>query len=319
VKEGPFIWSGRVDSAAPERFHQRIQPFSVAKAGPQSVTLLRFACDAGVVRNNGRPGAQLGPRALCEQLANLCVPADFAWDLFDGGEVSCQGDALEESQVALAHKISEVVQTGSVPLVLGGGHETAWGTFQGLMKPITTTQTLGILNFDAHFDLRPLGGKEQRGNSGTPFNQMALWCAGNSYPFDYSCIGIQEQSNSASLWQRARELNVGVVTAEELHLAGPTTAQSLIANMVDRCAGIYLSLCLDVFAAAYAPGVSAPSALGLTPWQVLPLLHQVLASGKVVALEVVELSPPLDEGKRTAKLAASLVMEMLRQLPKIRE
>ena len=317
MNANPLVWSGRLDSSSSERFHQKIQAFSSLRAeqcASPAVALLRFACDAGVVRNHGRAGARLGPRALCAQLANLCLPEDFSWHLYEAGEVICPADELEKSQQELAQHIHAVRAAGCLPLILGGGHETAWATFQGI-KPSSPARRLGVINFDAHFDLRPLQGPEQLGNSGTAFNQIAQWYADNSLPFDYSCIGIQPSSNSLSLWRRSQELGVGVVTAEDLHLRGSGRAEALIEALIERCDEIYLSLCLDVFAAAYAPGVSAPAPLGLTPWQVLPLLQILVASGKVVAMDVVELSPPFDEGQRTAKLAAAMVMAMLNALP----
>jgi formiminoglutamase len=304
-----FTWKGRSDSPRPERVHQSIKPFVPHEKIADSLTLLGFASAAGIIRNAGRPGADEGPRALRQQLANLCLPEGFFRPLRDAGDVSCPGDELEAAQVSLAQRVQQIRAGGSLPLVLGGGHETAWGVFQGI-APEIGPKKLGILNFDAHFDLRPLP-VDGRGNSGTPFTQIAQWCAQNALPFDYTCIGIQAHSTSQSLWETARQHKVTVVTAEELHLDGLTTSRSAIGNMLDRSEAIYLSLCLDVFAAAFAPGVSAPQALGLFPWQVIPLLRTVLESAKVIAMDIVELSPPRDEGDKTAKLAASMVMEMM--------
>jgi len=44
----------------------------------------------------------------------------------------------------------------------------------------------------------------------------------------------------------------------------------------------------------YAPGVSAPQPLGVLPWQILPLVRQLAASGKVVSYDIAELSPKYD-------------------------
>ena len=86
---------------------------------------------------------------------------------------------------------------------------------------------------------------------------------------------------------------------------------TFLANFIANHKHIYLSICLDVFAECYAPGVSAPQAMGLTPWQAFPLLKYLLQTGKVVGLDVAELSPPLDQGQKTARLAASLVAALL--------
>jgi formiminoglutamase len=74
---------------------------------------------------------------------------------------------------------------------------------------------------------------------------------------------------------------------------------------------IYLTICLDVLAECFAPGVSAPQPLGLSPWQTLPLLKYIIQSGKVVSLDIAELSPPLDQEQKTARLAALIIAELL--------
>jgi formiminoglutamase len=75
---------------------------------------------------------------------------------------------------------------------------------------------------------------------------------------------------------------------------------------------IYLTLCLDVFASAYAPGVSSPQAFGLSPYTLLPFFRQVLESGKVIGFDIAELNPIYDQDSQTAKLAAHFVAEVLK-------
>ena len=68
-------WSGRTDAAeggAALRWHQVVRPRDMAAA---PVALVGFACDAGVARNKGRPGAMTGPSALRKALANVPVHA----------------------------------------------------------------------------------------------------------------------------------------------------------------------------------------------------------------------------------------------------
>ena len=66
-----------------------------------------------------------------------------------------------------------------------------------------------------------------------------------------------------------------------------------------------------VFAAPFAPGVSAVQPLGLYPWHVIPLARQLAASGKVLSYELSELSPRYDIDQRTARLAANLIYEII--------
>jgi formiminoglutamase len=94
-------WTGRTDPAEGPRalrWHQRVLPLPQAGApgaevaAAPGVALLGFACDVGVARNPGRPGAFEGPTALRRALANLAWHRSGpAWD---AGDVLCEGEAL---------------------------------------------------------------------------------------------------------------------------------------------------------------------------------------------------------------------------------
>jgi formiminoglutamase len=188
---------------------------------------------------------------------------------------------------------------------MGGGHETAWGHFQGISP---NCKNLLIINFDAHYDMRPLI-DGQWGSSGTPFTQIAEFCKKENNSFDYMCIGIQERSNTESICKRAEQWNVKTISAETIHSKGLASTLSLLDETIASYDGVYLSVCMDVFAQTYAPGVSAPQALGLKPWQVIPLIRKIVASKKVISADFVELCPPFDQDNQTARLVASLILE----------
>src|SRR5262249_27211962 len=151
------------------RWHQRVKPLT--DNSPPGVVLVGFACDEGVRRNGGRVGAKDGPRAIRKALANMAWHQEHP--VYDSGDVLCVGEDLEGAQERLAEAVAALIRAGHRPLVLGGGHETAWGTFCGIMAS-QPDQTLAIVNIDAHFDLR----SADRPNSGTPFRQIADWCTG---------------------------------------------------------------------------------------------------------------------------------------------
>ncbi len=82
-----------------------------------------------------------------------------------------------------------------------------------------------------------------------------------------------------------------------------------LANQVDK---IYLTICMDVFNVAIAPGVSAPAYNGLfADAAFMHFYRHILKSEKLIALDVAEVNPEFDLGERTARLAASLVNEWL--------
>jgi formiminoglutamase len=307
-KANPDLWQGRKDTLEAERFFQKIiipsrQTDLITKE--KKTIFLGFESDAGIKRNQGRPGAHLGPNQIKTQLAK--IPCALDQEFLDIGSIICEGDHLETAQAQFASLISFCHQQGHKTIAFGGGHEIAWAHYQGLVPHYSK---LGIINFDAHFDLRPLQ-KDQKGTSGTPFSQIAAFCEEHNQNFNYCCIGIQKMGNTPSLFQRAKELNVPYLTAEELNANSLAWHFAFLDEFMLHLDHIYLTLCLDVLAESFAPGVSAPQPLGLTPWQILPLLKYIIQSGKVVSFDVAELSPPLDQEQKTARLAALIIAELI--------
>lgn len=305
-------WQGRPDLPQGACFFQKMllldlnQPLT--SPSQPAFALLGFCCDEGIKRNHGRPGAIGGPSEIRIMLAKLPVMKDNIL-FYDAGDISCLDGDLEDAQSALASAVNLLLSNHIVPIVLGGGHEMAWGNYQGIAS-CYQKNNLGIINFDAHFDMRPLP-PDQTGSSGTPFLQIANAHERAAKKFDYNCIGIQSTGNIKSLFETAKHYHTHVVTAEDLSIGKPENQTDFVRRIIHDNDILYLSLCLDVFAAPFAPGVSAPQPMGIMPWSVIPLIRQLAASGKVISYDIAELSPPFDRDNRTAKLAASFVSEFI--------
>ena len=303
------IWQGREDSLAGERFFQHVLGQDIRSSSLESAlsttAIIGFCSDEGIRRNAGRPGAKTGPIALREQLAKL--PCHSTQQFIDLGNIVCENQQLESAQEQFATLVNYCHQQKFKTVAFGGGHEIAWGHYSGLCKKYPK---LGIINFDAHFDLRPLQ-KDSYGTSGTPFWQIADYCQQNNLPFHYCCLGIQTHANTQSLFTAADTFKVQYLTGEQINKSSFAWQVAFIDEFILNNEAIYLSICLDVFAESYAPGVSAPQALGLTPWQALPLLKYIIQTGKVVGIDIAELSPPLDHNLQTARLAGMIMAELL--------
>lgn len=303
-----FVWRGRIDaddSGVTTRWHQHVRP--LAQADRSGVVLLGFACDEGVRRNGGRVGAARGPQALRSALANVPVLGEPA--VFDGGDVGCECGNLEAAQRALATRVAAALSAGHYPIVLGGGHEVAWGSFQGLAHARPHLARVLIVNLDAHFDLR----QAPHPNSGTPFFQIRAWCAAHGRPFQYRVLGVSRFANTQALFDRARDWEVPYWTDEVLQTTdGVRAALAALSRDLTTCDAVYLSVCLDVLPASLAPGVSAPAALGVPLAHVETMIDHVMASGRVALADIAELNPALDRDALTARAAARLVARITR-------
>ncbi len=311
------LWSGRVDAADGEdgrRWHQVVRP--AASADGPGIALAGFACDAGVRRNHGRPGAAAGPTELRRTLGNLAWHGSRSRSLYDAGDVCCDGDELERAQDEYAQLVAGLLRAGHIPIGLGGGHEIAWAAYQGASLALAGDarfDRLGIVNFDAHLDLR-LPETPGRGTSGTPFLQIAESRAASGLEFRYLCVGASTASNTAALFDRGSALGAGVVLDVD---TGGSETEARIRSFIADCSAVYLTFCLDVLPAATAPGVSAPSAFGVPLQRAIALLRVVLAASaqdgsasKLLMADVAELNPAFDEAGRTARTAARIVHEI---------
>lgn len=298
-------WTGRVDPEPDSlRWHQVIRLLEAADT--PGVALVGFACDEGVRRNQGRPGAAAGPAAIRKALANL------AWHregpAFDAGDVVCADGGLEAAQARLAAKVAALLTARHFPLVLGGGHEVAYGNWLGLADHLAARATgaprIGIVNLDAHFDLRD---PSRVHSSGTPFAQIAEACAARGWPFRYACLGVSRASNTRALFGRAAGLGVLVREDREITPARIEEIGAELDAFVAGCEHVHLTIDLDVLPACEGPGVSAPAARGVPLALLEPLVERVRDSGRLRIADLAELNPTFDIDNRTARVAARLV------------
>lgn len=311
-KTMPSPWSGRTDTAEGEggrRWHEIVA--LGGEVGASDIALIGFACEAGVRRNGGRPGAAGGPAAIRAMLGNM--PAWSGLRLHDCGDVACEGDALEAAQRALADEAARVLSHGGFPILLGGGHEIAFASFSGLCDSLddgTGPKRVGIVNLDAHFDLRA----DPVPSSGTPFLQASRLCAERNWPFHYACYGVSPFANTRSLFQRADELGVDVMLDDEMAPGRETAIIDRLRRFAGKVDHLYLTIDLDALPAATAPGVSAPAARGVELRLIELAIDTLAATGKLRIADIAEMNPRFDVDSRTARVAARLVARIAARL-----
>jgi formiminoglutamase len=229
-------------------------------------------------------------------------------DLYDGGDILV-GEDLEGGQVLLGERVAAVLRAGALPVVLGGGHEVAFGSYLGWSAALGRApagERWGILNVDAHFDLR----EAPVPTSGTPFLQAARSEEAAGREFRYAVVGISRANNTRALLDTAAAL--GVPFLDDDAASRPSAVTDFVGEWLQGVDRVHLTLDLDALPAAVAPGVSAPAGFGIPVDAVRAAVRAVAASGKLGLLEVAELNPRFDVDGRTARTAARLVDEALR-------
>ncbi len=268
------------------------------------VVILGFPGDEGVRRNGGRVGAAQAPDAIRTQLYNLTPDARNydAWcemlaQTFDAGNILVTGN-VEQDQEVLGEKVSEVLQAGAIPIILGGGHETAFGHFLGYAKRHAPVH---IINIDAHADVRPL--KNSRAHSGSPFFQALEYpdamCAG------YAVYGLAPWSVAHAHVDYLQKKNCTYCWKDEVSRAKLEAAFGALDSPT------MVTMDMDVVDRAGAPGVSAPASGGLDMKDFWYVAYLAGRSSEVTSLDIVEVNPVLDIDNQTVKAAAVAIWYFL--------
>ncbi|HAI81476.1 MAG TPA: formimidoylglutamase [Chryseobacterium sp.] len=300
-----MIWQGRFDGEDP-LYHRIFQRVSLendyASISPNDFVLHGFAVDEGVRRNKGNVGAKDAPDIIRKNMSNFpVVKPEFS--LKDFGNIYCSDGNLERTQLDLADKVGKVLKNGAKSIVLGGGHEVTYAHYSGIRKAFPDKK-IGVINIDAHFDNREP--QESVGpSSGTGFWQIA-----QEGPINSLHIGIQRNSNTLKLFDTAHQCGMKYMLAEKLFFENLPAVYQKIDEVTASCHVLYLTICMDVFNASIAPGVSAAAYNGIfADSAFMHYFKHILKSEKLLAFDIAEVNPALDQNERTARLAASLANE----------
>ena len=282
-----------------------------AELRPGRAVLVSFPQDEGVRRNHGRAGAAVAPHEIRYFLYRL-TPWHAVHDVsladlppLDVGAVRIQG-SLEDTQAALAEVVAGILEKGAVPVVLGGGHETAYGHYLGYAAG---NRPVGVVNLDAHLDVRPLLGGH--GHSGSSFRQAIEHPRAPLPGQRYVCLGAQPHAVSREHLRFLREHGGTVAWADEVR--GKLSER--LGREIGRFAGagcqVYVSLDADVVRAADVPGVSSPNLPGLAGAEVIESAYHAGLAPAVASFDLVEINPLHDTDGLSARWAALAVWSFL--------
>lgn len=283
----------------------------VAALTPGRPVLIGFPQEEGVRRNHGRPGTAQAPNAIRRWLATL-VPWDPITDadlaalkILDLGNIRMVG-TLEDTQTALGAVVAGVLGSGAIPVILGGGHETAYGHYLGY---VAAELPVGFINLDAHLDVRPT--MDGRGHSGSPFRQM-LEHPTHALPGKrYVCLGAQRHAVAREHVRYAVEQGCVLGWADDVAGKLAKQMESACRRFATAHCQAAVSLDADAVHVAEMSAVSAPNVRGLSGGEVLDGVRSAGANPTVASFELVEFSPPLDRDDQGARWAALAVWHFL--------
>ena len=215
----------------------------------------------------------------------------------------------------LARTVGGVFRSGSVPLVLGGDHSCAMGTWRGVATG--TGAPLGLLWIDAHLDAHTPQTSHTGRLHGMPLAILlgqgggALGQRGAALAPKHVCVvGVRsfEREEAALL----AALGVRVYPIAEIERRGlAVVLREALERVQDGTAAYGITLDLDAIDPEDAPGVTTPEPGGLRAADLVPALAELARAAAPVAVEIVEYEPHRDRGGMTARLIEDLAAAML--------
>lgn len=274
----------------------------------------------------GRRGVDMGPSAIriaglrerletlgheVNDLGNLDIPLPETSRSGDSG--LRYADAIVAVSERVAQLTAESLRRDHLPLTLGGDHSLALGSVHGAAR----ARRLGVIWMDAHGDFNTAKTSPSGNIHGMP---LAALCGygdarivnlgqspgrGVVDPANVAVVGVRNLD--AGERELLRTAGVRVFATEQIDRTGMHAAMQSAVEIASRGTdGIYLSFDLDALDPVYAPGVGTPVPGGLTYREAHLACELVSETGRLVAMEIVEVNPILDVQNATAVMAVSL-------------
>ncbi len=262
------------------------------------------------------PGTRFGPSAVREASVGIefyslraGVDLDEAVRFHDLGDVApVYGTQRMVERVArVVEAVSSIYtmpSSGRLLVLLGGEHTITLGVYRGLRRVVAGG--VCIVSLDAHLDMRDEYLGERYGHANV---MRRIMDEGGRV---LAVIGARAFAGEEIRYAASR--GVRVVYPDEAERAAGQGVEGLheLVNL-RGCSHLHVTVDMDVYDPAYAPGVGNPEPEGITPRAAFNLIHglALLAAeaGVSMSFDVVELSPPNDCGRVTSSLAAKTVVE----------
>lgn len=215
----------------------------------------------------------------------------------------------------LADRVQDTLDSGHFPVVVGGDHSCAIGTWSGVHQWLDGRGPLGLIWIDAHMDSHTFATTPSGALNGMPLacllgygepSLTAIMTAAPKLLPQHVCLmGVRSfEAGEAALLQK---LGVRVIGMEEIRQRGAAaTLAEAMAIARDGTAGYGVSLDLDVLDPAEERGVGSPAPDGLLCRELEQALRQLRDDPALLALEIVEYNPHHDRGLLTARAAGAL-------------
>jgi ornithine--oxo-acid transaminase len=219
----------------------------------------------------------------------------------------------------LAARVQGAIERGAFPLVVGGDHSCALGTWAGVAAALRPHGALGLIWIDAHMDAHTPGTSPSSALHGMPLACLlgegppALAQTADAAPLSprHVCL-VGVRSFEAAEAQLLERLGVRIFFMDEVRARGIADVLAEAHAIVSSgTAGFGITIDVDVLDPLEAPGTGTPAPGGMRTDRLAEALAQMADDPRLIAAEIAEYNPELDKDGRTAKAVGHLATALL--------
>ncbi len=250
-----------------------------------------------------RPGTRFGPAAIRSESYGIETYSPYQdrdledFPFFDSGDLEFPFGSPSRQLDMIESRTEEILSDGKIPFMIGGEHLVTLGAVRAAAKRFPD---LHIIHFDAHADLREDYLGERLSHASVIRRCHDILGDGRIWQF-----GIRSGTREEFAFMKA-----GHVTTEPFSCSTLPSLTPEFASSPSR-PPVYLTIDMDVLDPSDFPGTGTPEAGGLRYDELRRAVTDILTRFRVVALDNVELSPPLDPTGRSTALSCKFIREQL--------
>ncbi len=279
--------------------------------------------DIGVRGNHGKPGTARAWKACLKALLNIQANEyTHAHNLILLGEINCEaqmlkaknidktdpnyyeklGDLVTEIDKKLTEIIQKIVSAGKTPIIIGGGHNNAFGNIKGTSTALE--QPINILNIDAHTDLRKSGNRHSGNGFTYAFEQNFL--------AKYAIFGLHQNYTSEYIFEQIKNSeHIKFQLFEDLIYNEQKSVITAFAENLEFIKYKNFGLEVDCDSIKFFP-TSAQSPTGFSIEEIRSFINLVAKDGNCRYLHLCEAAPTPENDSLTGKALAYFITDFMR-------
>ena len=283
--------------------------------------------DIGVRANLGRPGTHSAWESALKSIANIqhnrfCkgnrilvlgqvdvseemkLAENFDYQKVDDRLQLCK--LVEKVDKNVTHIICTIVKAGKIPIIIGGGHNNAYGTIKG--TALAKGKPINAINFDAHSDFRILEGR----HSGNGFS----YAYEEGFLKKYFIFGLHESYTSKSVLDLIKKTDERVKynTYDSIKISKEKSFDQELLNGLSHIKSDFFGIEIDLDSLPNVPS-SAMTMSGFSVEEVRNFIHYFGKNKNAAYLHICEGAPDLAEAKNShlvGKLIAYLITDFVK-------